>query len=421
MDVRIKVALIGLAGAVLVAIIGGLFGLYQYSKSSKGKTQSSVTHGSQSPIINVPGDFNGNININYGIPQSIIEEWEWNLKQNKITDENQDKKIQELANKYADLLNDLSKRSHEGKLSQKTYNKIFSGKFNEAEKILKTRFGIYENERDYPAAAVTANDLRILSELQLKNDDAKYWDQKYKDLNNLEDQSISHTDNEEKSSEVSDKNDISVKTRPSEQKSTDRQGEYPIVVPLSSHGQEDKLPLDELKESILEAISDARALSDTEPYFLIKKIELELQGTSSLKGGGGFSVPVFGVSVDLGVQGGYSSNNKLVAELLPPAGGVPKPKNLFVVGGEIAVGEKRINLSDLLSDLKKTFEREIENQPGFYVTSFVYEKTWTLQHNAESGIDFVIASGSIKISKEKQQKIKFTLCETLNFVDCEGE
>jgi hypothetical protein len=176
--------------------------------------------------------------------------------------------------------------------------------------------------------------------------------------------------------------------------------------PISSHSQENMFPLKDLKMTIQEAISDARALSDTEPYFLIKMVELELRGTSS--GEGGFSIPVFGSAVNLGLEGDISSSDKLELALIPTQS--------IVVGGE-----KKIDLAGLLSELKSAFKRDKENETGFNILSAKYTKIWTLQYNAGGNINFIIAKGDVKISREKQQKIIFTLCETLNHVDCVPE
>lgn len=175
------------------------------------------------------------------------------------------------------------------------------------------------------------------------------------------------------------------------------------------HGQDNYLLLSELKNSILAEISDAEKLSDTQPYILIKNIELILQGNSSVEGKAGFCIPVFSADINLGAGGDYSEGEMLAIKMTP--------KEPVVVGGK----KRKINFSALIKDLKKAFKDEKDNSQAFYLSSVIYKKSWALKYNAEGGIDFIIASAKASISKAKEQIIIFTMCETINRVDCAGE
>ena len=182
------------------------------------------------------------------------------------------------------------------------------------------------------------------------------------------------------------------------------------VVALAPHrgawAQEDWYSVKDLKDAIVEAISDARKLADQAPYFLVKKVELELKGTISGGVGAGFSIPIFGASIDLGAEAASSAQETLALVLVPA--------ETVVVGGEAP----EINLAAVIADLKQAFRTKKDESPEFIVASVNYEKVWTLQFSVEGRIDFVIASAKVSISKEKQQRIKFTLCETVNLRDC---
>ena len=181
-----------------------------------------------------------------------------------------------------------------------------------------------------------------------------------------------------------------------------------VTTASTVYSEEEHFSLRALKAEIINAITDARQLADQEPFFLVKKVKLELSGKTATVGEGGFSIPVFGPTIDMGAETGYSSEEKLAIEM--------KPANQIVVGGE-----KKINITSLLKDIKETFHREKDASPDFLLTEVVYEKTWALQRSADGKINFVIAKAGGSISEEKKQKIIFTLCETLNFIDCVGQ
>ena len=170
-------------------------------------------------------------------------------------------------------------------------------------------------------------------------------------------------------------------------------------------GAEDTLSVKELKAAIHDAITNARQLADQEPYFKVVEVKMELSGSTSSDGGGGFKIPIWGFSVDLGAKAEVLEEEKLTI--------VMKPADNVVVGGEL-----NIDLAGLIKDVREAFAREKNENPDYIITELNYETKWALKRTAEGSIDFVIASGDVAISKEKQQTIVFTLCETVNYVDC---
>lgn len=173
--------------------------------------------------------------------------------------------------------------------------------------------------------------------------------------------------------------------------------------------QEGWFSLEALQTEIVQAISDARKLADQPPYFLVKKVELKLNGTKSSDAGGGFSIPVFAASIDLGVKQATSANDVFELALAP--------SESIVVGGDAP----KIDLAGLIAEIKRAFRTEKGKKPMFIIESMKYEKSWTLQFKGDGGIKFVIASADVSISTEKQQMVRFTLCETKNLRDCAAQ
>jgi hypothetical protein len=169
--------------------------------------------------------------------------------------------------------------------------------------------------------------------------------------------------------------------------------------------QEGRLSVTELKKTVLEAVSDARKLATQPPYFLVKEVKIEVQGTSQSGGGVGFSIKVFGVGADLGTGGDIGEEAKLTIALTPAT--------TIITGG----GPK-IDLTTVIAGLRKTFARAKTQTPDYYVKLVNYEVVWALKRNEHGGIDFKVASANVRISKKIQQKIIFTLCETVNLRDC---
>jgi hypothetical protein len=164
--------------------------------------------------------------------------------------------------------------------------------------------------------------------------------------------------------------------------------------------------LRDLESEIIQAISDARALAGQPPHFIVKKVELKLQGSKLTEAQGGFSIPVFGASVDLGLAGTTSASEVLELALVP--------SESIVVGGN----RPEINLAELIAEVKKAFVSEKETKPLFIIETLKYEISWALQQTGEGGINLVIANAGLAISDEKRQQISFTLCETHNLRDC---
>jgi hypothetical protein len=173
--------------------------------------------------------------------------------------------------------------------------------------------------------------------------------------------------------------------------------------------QEGWCSLQVLHDEIVRAISDARELADQPPYLLITKVDLTLKGTKKFGGEGGFSIPVFGAAIPLGVKGATSANEVLKMALAPAES--------IVVGG----GAPEIDLSGLIAGVKEAFRAKKGKNPMFIIQNMQYETSWTLQYQANGGIKLVIANAEVSISDEKQQMIRFTLCETKNLRDCAAQ
>lgn len=162
------------------------------------------------------------------------------------------------------------------------------------------------------------------------------------------------------------------------------------------------LELKDLKIALERAIREAKRVSTEPPYFLIKKIELELQGDRTAGAEGSLSIPVFGVGVDLGAKGTYSAQHKLKLELVPPE-------------NEVVGGAPTIELAPLIRTLKDTFKA---SAGGLVPTAIEYTYKWTLQLDGSGKINVVVAKAEVKVSDERSQEITFHLCQTRNRSEC---
>jgi thiol:disulfide interchange protein DsbA len=166
----VLVPLIGSGG--IAAVIVALLSMYTDSNSTIGKSSKNSNNSTQnikqesyikSPTINSSGE--GDVNINYGVSQDIVESWMNRLSNKNITLEDRNKKIHKLAKSYIDLQNSLESGAHTEMVSKEVSNIISDGDFDRAERMLFNDLGAKINKSDYKAALVRANDLINLQEL----------------------------------------------------------------------------------------------------------------------------------------------------------------------------------------------------------------------------------------------------------------
>lgn len=171
---------------------------------------------------------------------------------------------------------------------------------------------------------------------------------------------------------------------------------------LTTAAEPQFIALRELKIGVEQAIREAKRVSTDRPYFIIKKVELTLQGERKVAADGGveFSIPVFPINIELSAKGSQTTLQKLKLELIPPES--------TVVGGE-----KLIDLASLIRTLKDTFKSGDLN-----ASAIEYTYKWTLQLSGDGKIKVVVAKAGGEIADDKSQEITFHLCQTLNRSEC---
>jgi hypothetical protein len=175
-----------------------------------------------------------------------------------------------------------------------------------------------------------------------------------------------------------------------------------LVAPSKGIGQT-FIDLRDVKIEIEQAIKEAKRVSTSPPYFIIRKVSLTLQGERREVAGGGasFSIPVFAVGADLAAKASQTTLQKLKLDLIPPE-------------SQVVGGDKLFDLASLISSLKDTFK----DSKGLSATAVEYTYRWSLQRSAEGKINVVVAKAGAEISEDKVQEIVFHLCQTHNRSDC---
>jgi hypothetical protein len=163
------------------------------------------------------------------------------------------------------------------------------------------------------------------------------------------------------------------------------------------------LALRELKIALEQAIREAKRVSSDPPHFIIKKIELELQGDQTAGAQGSIGIPVFGVGVDLSAKGTYEAQQKLKIELVPPE-------------SQIVGGVPVIELAPLIRALKDTFRGGTSG--GLVPSEIQFTYKWTLQLDGAGKISVVVAKAEVKVAQERSQQVTFHLCHTVNRSEC---
>jgi len=166
------------------------------------------------------------------------------------------------------------------------------------------------------------------------------------------------------------------------------------------------LGLRDVKVAVEQAIKEAKRVSAEPPHFIIRKVELKLQGERKVAADGSvsFGIPVFGAGVDVAAKGSQTTREKLELELIPPE-------------SQVVGGKRIIDLGPLIRSLKDSFKAD-QGGGGLMAASVKYTYGWTLQLGAEGKVNVVVAKAGAAISEEKVQEITFHLCQTQNRSEC---
>jgi hypothetical protein len=165
--------------------------------------------------------------------------------------------------------------------------------------------------------------------------------------------------------------------------------------------------LRDFKIEIERAIQEAKRVSPEPPFFIIRKVGLQLKGERKQNADGSvsFNLPVFRYGVDLGAHGTTITLQELELELVPAE-------------SQIVGGAHLIDLTELTRTLKETFRADSNTKGALAAAAIKYTNSWTLQLGADGKINVVVAKAGVSISEDKTQRVAFHLCQTLNRSDC---
>ncbi len=167
------------------------------------------------------------------------------------------------------------------------------------------------------------------------------------------------------------------------------------VTPLTARASDDVggfVDLARLKHDLQASIAEARLVDPNPPFFIVRQIDLKLQGVRRLEGSGAFSIPIWVFGLDLGAGGTLEQSAKLELELIPPDRGLVGGTNL-------------VDFSPLVRTLKEAFVAD--RGDGLLAASVKYTRTWALQRAAEGEADAVVIKIGGGISDEKAQSVTF--------------
>lgn len=165
----------------------------------------------------------------------------------------------------------------------------------------------------------------------------------------------------------------------------------------------DFVELPQLTQDLARAITAAKLVDPEEPFFIIRKIELTLQGVQVGEGNVVFSIPVWVFEVDLETGGVLERREALELTL------IPTPTAL--VGGDSLV-----DITPLLKILKEAFAQSRDLK--LLAPSIKITRKWALQRAFEGGVDTIVLKVGAGISDEKAQSITFHLCQTQDLENC---
>ncbi len=159
-------------------------------------------------------------------------------------------------------------------------------------------------------------------------------------------------------------------------------------------------------QAIQDSLADARRYNDQPPYFLVKRIKLELSVIRSMSAGGGveFEVPVLPLEID-GSGNRESAATESVSMTLKPA-----PQTL------VGAAEK-IKLAELMRAVKSTLSVHT-GSGGLSLTELTYATRFYLQTSVGGGIKFAMVKADAEGSETNSQLVEFKLCQTIDMLDC---
>jgi hypothetical protein len=176
---------------IVVAIVAGLFGLFQgwfsHQPEESSRETNQTTHGPQSPVTNnTQGDAThgpqspiikgnrGDVIIN-SLPPALIDRWERILNEQGVSKEAAKARLRELGTELTDFRSDLANRPANDEVSKQTLQQLSKGSFSDAEAALIKDLDRHIESRDFQTASVRAEDLRHLNELQLAPSQAVFY------------------------------------------------------------------------------------------------------------------------------------------------------------------------------------------------------------------------------------------------------
>ncbi len=187
------------------------------------------------------------------------------------------------------------------------------------------------------------------------------------------------------------------------------------------HVPVDYLSIEDLKYAIQVAIAESIKHNDTEPYFLITKVDVTLKGSTDVNVEGGFKIPIFGASVGFGGEIG-SVGSETVEFPLVPAQALPTRT------------PPRISLSQVVASMKAAFQAKVagpdapglvdlgadseDSLPVLTTPGFVYTSEWALKFEADGSFDVLFVTLGADAKTEYRQVLVFHLCRTENMHNC---
>jgi len=166
------------------------------------------------------------------------------------------------------------------------------------------------------------------------------------------------------------------------------------------------VPMQAFVEAIQDSLADARKYNDNPPYFLVKRIKLELNVVRSTTAEGQleFEVPVLPLEISAGGDIASSSAETLSMTL--------KPAPQTLVGAA-----EKINLAELMQAVKSALPNQA-GSGGLSLTALSYTTRFNLQTSIDGGIKIALIALGAESSNASSQSVEFKLCQTVDLLDC---
>ena len=174
--------------------------------------------------------------------------------------------------------------------------------------------------------------------------------------------------------------------------------------------QTDYLPLDDLKYVIQLAIREAMQTNVSEPFFLVERVELELNIRKDVEKGVSLGLPIFSADFDLG-----TSTLETAVEHI---------ELTLTVSEELPTrGAPRISFTHVLRQIRDTFAKDAPRPgspglPTLVVEALTYSRQWTIRRGKGGDVHILIVRAGGSIKKEFIQSVTFHLCRTVNRRNC---